>query len=396
VWADENELKRLRILAVDDEESNLLLLRRILERDGYTNVETVTKPSRVPEMVIEQCPRLILLDLHMPEMDGYELMARLATVTGERRSIPFLVLTADATEQTKLRALSLGARDFLTKPLDRVELLLRVRNLLQVQHLQDRLFDHGANLEQQVAERTADLEHARLEILDRLALAAEYRDDHTQEHAWRLGRTCALLAQGIGLPDKEVELIYRAAPLHDIGKIGIPDAILLKPGMLTAEEFEQMKAHTTIGAQILSGSKSPLLVMAERIALTHHERWDGQGYPNALSATQIPPPGRIAAVADVFDALTHARPYKAAQSVDEAVAEISNESGQHFDPDLVEAFLRLDHPTLLDRVKDWQPRGGVDRPARTRHWPLLRELADSSSIASRSAGVLARGAANST
>jgi HD-GYP domain-containing protein (c-di-GMP phosphodiesterase class II) len=214
-----------------------------------------------------------------------------------------------------------------------------------------------------VAERTRDLEQARLEILDRLAIAAEYRDDATQEHAWRLGRTSALLALGLGLPDREVELIRRAAPLHDIGKIGIPDAILLKPGRLTYEEFEQIKTHTTIGAEILSGSRSQLLGMAERIALTHHERWDGRGYPRGLAGEQIPLPGRIVAVADVFDALTHERPYKPAWSLQEAVAEIPSQAGGQFDPDVVGAFLQLDHQTLLSGGKEWRPP--------TRH-PLTR------------------------
>jgi putative two-component system response regulator len=360
---EEQELKGLPILAVDDEESNLLLLRRILERAGYTNVETTTDPSHVPEMFVKTRPRLVLLDLNMPRMDGFELMERLGPMTGERRSIPFLVLTADATEETKRRALSVGARDFLTKPVDRIELLLRVRNLLQVQHLQDRLYEQNANLETEVAERTRDLEQARLEILDRLAIAAEYRDDATQEHAWRLGRTSALLALGLGLPDQEVELIRRAAPLHDIGKIGIPDAILLKPGRLTDEEFEQIKTHTTIGAEILSGSRSQLLGMAERIALTHHERWDGRGYPRGLAGEQIPLPGRIVAVADVFDALTHERPYKPAWPLQEAVAEIPSQAGGQFDPDVVGAFLQLDHQTLLSGGKEWGPP--------TRH-PLTR------------------------
>jgi len=320
-------------------------------------------------MFAKSRPRLVLLDLHMPQMDGFELMERLDSIIGERRSIAFLVLTADATEETKRRALSMGARDFLTKPLDRIELLLRVRNLLHVEDLQDRLFEQNANLEDEVAERTRDLERARLEVLERLALASEYRDDDTQEHAWRIGRTCALLAIGLGLPDREVELIRRAAPLHDIGKVGIPDAILLKPGKLSGEEFETIKTHTTIGAEILSGSRSPLLVMAEQIALTHHERWDGQGYPHGLRSEQIPLSGRIVAVADVFDALTHDRPYKRAWHVREALAEILREAGRHFDPEVVQAFSSLDHPSLLSQVKDWQL---PTRPRLTRSRAPLR------------------------
>ncbi|HEX3510235.1 MAG TPA: HD domain-containing phosphohydrolase [Solirubrobacteraceae bacterium] len=367
---DEHELKQLQIIAVDDEESNLLLLRRILEREGYTNLHTTTDPAQVAGMFATLRPRLVMLDLHMPQIDGFELMQELAPLTDGPRSVPFLVLTADATEETKRRALSLGARDFLTKPLDRTELLLRVHNLLHVQRLQDQLIEQNVHLEDEVAERTRDLENARIEILDRLALAAEYRDDDTQEHAWRLGRTCALLALSLGLPGTEVELLRRAAPLHDIGKIGIPDAILLKPSQLTEEEFERIKTHTTIGAEILSGSRSPLLRMAEQIAISHHERWDGTGYPFGLSGEEIPLPGRIVAVADVFDALTHRRPYKSAWEVSDAVAEISRQASKQFDADVVTAFLGLDHPTLLTRAKGLvsapasQGSAGAGAPAR--------------------------------
>ena len=348
----DKDLKQLRILAVDDEESNLLLLQRILERDGYTQVAVTKDPTRVLQLFGETRPDLVLLDLHMPEMDGFELMERLNTMVGEGPGVPFLVLTADATAETKRRALAAGARDFLTKPLDQIELLLRVRNLLQVQHLQGRLHEHNINLEEQVAERTRDLEQARLEILERLALAAEYRDDDTQEHAWRIGRTCALLALGLGLPSEEVELIRRAAPLHDIGKIGIPDAILLKPARLTGREFDVVKTHTRIGAEILSGSRSPLLRLAQRIALSHHERWDGGGYPHGLAGEEIPLAARIVAVADVFDALTHERPYKEAWPLEQAVGEILGQAGRQFDPGLVEAFSRLDHRTLLNPLQE--------------------------------------------
>ena len=273
--AQAQDLTELRILAVDDEESNLLLLRRLLERAGYTQVVATTDPTSVPGMVAENRPDLVLLDLHMPEMDGFELMERLAP---PRETDPACRSSCSPpTPRTRRSAgHSLpGARDFITKPLDQIEVLLRVRNLLQVQQLQARLAEQNANLEAEVAERTQDLELARLEILGRLALAAEYRDDATQEHAWRIGRTLRAPGTELGLPEPEVELIRRAAPLHDIGKIGISDLILLKPGKLTDREFELVKAHTTIGAEILAGSQSPLLRLAQEIALTHHERWDG-------------------------------------------------------------------------------------------------------------------------
>jgi response regulator RpfG family c-di-GMP phosphodiesterase len=346
----EEALSVLPILVVDDEEMNLRFLRRALERAGCTRVQTTTDALRVPALFAETRPDLVVLDLHMPGMDGFGLMERLAPIAGGRSGVPFLVVTGDVSEEVKRRALESGARDFLTKPFSETELLLRVRNLLEVQRLHGSLREQNARLELQVAERTRDLEHARLEILGRLALAAEFRDDETQEHAWRIGRTCGLLATALGLVDGQVEVLRRAAPLHDIGKIGIPDAILLKPGRLTDSEFATIRTHATIGGQILSGSQSSVLLLAERVALSHHERWDGGGYPRGLCGEEIPLAGRIAAVADVFDALTHERPYKSAWPVREAVAEIIRQRGRQFDPRVVDAFATLEHPTLLSRV----------------------------------------------
>ena len=348
--AVEQGLSGLRILVVDDEDVNLMLLRRTLEQAGYREVLTAADPWQVPRLFSEFEPDLVVLDLHMPGMDGFELMTRLAPIAGGRTGVPFLVLTGDATEAVKRRALEAGARDFLTKPFSPSELALRVRNLLEVQDLHRRLRDQNASLEQQVTERTRQLEQARLEILGRLALAAEYRDDATQEHAWRIGRTGGALAQAIGLDDDDSELLRRAAPLHDIGKIGIPDAILLKPDRLTAPELATMRTHTTIGAGILSGSMSSVLGLAERIALTHHERWDGRGYPDRRGGEEIPLASRIVAIADVFDALTHERPYKHAWPVDQAVQAITGQRARQFDPQLVDAFVSLDHRALLDRV----------------------------------------------
>jgi len=359
--SEKEDLRDLPIVAVDDEDANVLLLRRVLERAGYTGLTTTTDPTEVLPLVDEHRPRLVLLDLHMPRIDGFELLERLGASDGDRDGVPILVLTADITEKAKRRALELGARDFLNKPIDHVELVLRVRNLLQVQHLQDRLLEHNATLEEEVAARTRDLEVARLEVLDRLALAGEYRDDDTQQHAWRIGRSSALMAAELGLGREQAELIGRAAPLHDIGKLGVSDAILRKPGPLSEEDFECVKRHAAIGAEILAGSSSALLQMAQIIALSHHERWDGSGYPNGLAGEAIPLPGRIAAVADVFDALTHERPYKHAWEVDEAVAEIRRGSGSQFDPAVVEAFLRLDHNTLLTRMSPERPAFQVRR-----------------------------------
>jgi putative two-component system response regulator len=343
----DEHLRELRVLAVDDQDANLLFLRRTLERAGSRHVTTVQDPLRVVPVFVKTEPDLVVLDLHMPGMDGFELMRRLAPIAGGRSGVPFLVLTGDDDEEVKQRALEAGARDFLTKPFSPTELLLRARNLLEVQQLHRRLRAQNTNLEQLVEQRTAQLEQARLDAFNRLALAAEYRDDATQEHAWRIGRTCGLLARQIGLEDRQATLIERAAPLHDIGKIGIRDAVLLKPGKLSRAEFAEIKRHTTIGAEILSGSSSSLLSLAEQIALSHHERWDGTGYPAGLREEEIPQPGRIAAVADVFDALTHERPYKAAWPVEHAIAEVLSQRARQFDPVVLDAFAALDHVALL-------------------------------------------------
>jgi putative two-component system response regulator len=268
-----------------------------------------------------------------------------------------LVLTADASPEAKERALSMGAMDFLSMPLDTPEVRVRVKNLLETRHLHRDLQQHNDLLEERVQLRTADLElrtadleQSRFEVLDRLALAAEYRDDATNQHAKRIGRTATLLARELGFSAKALRQIRRTAPIHDIGKMGIPDQILLKPGKLTAAEFEVMKTHTTIGAQMLSGSQAPVLQMAEQIALTHHERWDGTGYPNGLAGEQIPIAGRIVSVADVFDALVHDRPYKEAWPVDQAAEEIIKQAGRQFDPQVVDAFQALDHAPLLGQM----------------------------------------------
>lgn len=204
-------------------------------------------------------------------------------------------------------------------------------------------------LEHRVKARTADLEEAQLEILERLALAAEFRDDETGQHTQRVGRTAAILARALDLPSEQVKLIQGGAPLHDMGKLGIPDEILRKPGKLTVEEFEVMKTHTTIGAQILSGSRFPILQKAEEIALTHHERWDGTGYAG-LAGERIPLSGRIVALADVFDALTNDRVYRKAMPLEEALAEIELQRGRHFDPEMVDAFLQIIRPLLSEEA----------------------------------------------
>jgi putative two-component system response regulator len=344
---DDQLLHPSRILVVDDQEANALLLQAVLARAGYTSVEQVTDPVAVVRRCTEQPPDLVLLDWHMPARSGPEILEDITFLTDEPNWMPVLVLTADIAPDTKRLALSLGARDFLTKPIDVPEVLLRVRNLLQTRYLRLELQRNNDLLHERVSQRTRELEDAKLEMLDRLALAAEYRDDATGQHADRIGHTTELLALALGLDAAEATLIGHAARLHDIGKIGISDDLLLKPGKYTRDEMTEMQLHASIGARILSGSTNELLRMAEQIALTHHERWDGRGYPSGLAGDAIPLSGRIVTVADVFDALTHRRPYKEPWPVGVAVAEIVAAAGTKFDPHVIAAFARLDHATLV-------------------------------------------------
>ena len=339
-------LMQLTILVVDDQSMQVKLLRKLLASAGYEHVETTTDPKRVPELCARLQPDLLLLDLHMPELDGFEVMERLRPAIGAG-GLPILVLSGDVSVVARRRALEQGARDFINKPLDRAEVLARVRNVLEVRYLQLQLERQNQTLKQRVADRTRELERARRELLARLALVAEYRDYATGEHTRRVGNTAALLARELELPEDDVETIREAAALHDIGKLGVSDTILLKPGPLDAGERRQMSRHVHFGAEILGHSQSPVLRVAEEIALSHHERWDGTGYPAGRSADEIPITGRITAIADVFDALTHERPYKAASPLSDAVAEIKSQAGRHFDPRAVEAFARLDHAQLL-------------------------------------------------
>jgi putative two-component system response regulator len=335
-----NLLTTSRILIIDDQPSNVALLEGILEEEDFTSLRSVLDPREALPTYIEYLPDLILLDLQMPYLDGFQVMKQLRACLAPNDFLPILVLTADITPEAKRHALAGGALDFLTKPFDASEVVLRIKNLLQTRSLHLQLQAQNQDLDQKVQERTAELEVTQVEILERLALAAEYRDDDTGEHTKRVGETAAQIAQALGWPSEEVELIRRAAPLHDVGKIAISDSILLKPGKLTPEEFERMKTHTKIGAKMLSGGRFALLQFAEQIALTHHERWDGSGYIGLLGE-DIPLAGRIVSVADVYDALISQRPYKKAWTQPEAIAEIQRQSGRQFDPRVVEAFLSV-------------------------------------------------------
>ncbi len=349
---DPSDLHGCRVLVVDDEEANVRALSRLLARAGYTEVESTTDPREVPGIFAEFRPDLLLLDLRMPHMDGFQIMEHLQGEISEGEYFPILVLTGDLSPEVREQALSMGARDFVTKPFDSTEALLRIKNLLEARVLHLQLQAHNQTLEERVRERTRDLAEAQLEILNRLAVAAEYRDDLTGRHAERVGLLSALIARELELPDETVRLMRRAATLHDVGKIGVSDSILMKPGALTAEEYDQMKLHTEIGARILSGSRFPLLKLAAEIATSHHEWWNGEGYGQGRAAEEIPISGRIVAVADVYDSLTHQRPYKRAFERDEALELIREGRGEQFDPTVVDAFMALVEQGVVDRLDE--------------------------------------------
>lgn len=327
-------------MVVDDDLANLSLLEEILQLAGFNGIQRVNDPRQALPIYTTFRPDIILLDLTMPGLDGFAVMEQLTPRMPKDAPVPVLVLTGDSGAETRRRALAAGAKDFVIKPFDPIEVRLRIENLLETRALQLQLRNQNRLLEEEVRNRTQELEEAHSEILDRLALAAEYRDDETGEHAQRVGRLSALIAEELGLPRSDVDLIRKAAPLHDVGKIGISDRILLKPGPLTDEEFDLVRRHTQIGSRILSGSDVVLLQMAEDIALSHHERWDGRGY-SKLAGEDIPLVGRIVCLADVFDALTHDRPYKEKWTKAAAVEYVTAHSGTQFDPSVVGAFLRI-------------------------------------------------------
>ena len=334
-------LQEANILIIEDQEINIRLLNAILLREGYTNVIHTTDPRHAVSLFQEFRPDLVLLDLYMPHLDGFGVMSQLRAL-GLDDSVPILILTSETDPQVRHRALSCGAMDFINKPFQVTEVLLRARNFLTMRRTHLALKEEKKALETMVHQRGQELQEAQLEMLERLAHMAECRHQETIEHTLRVGNIAACLAEKMGMATHEVALMHRAASLHDIGKIAVPDYILLKNGKLTDEEFDIMKTHARTGARLLQGGSSEIVIMAETIALTHHERWDGRGYPRGLQGTEIPLVGRIVGLADVFDALTHSRPYKEAWPIEKAVEEIRSQSGRHFDPEVVEAFLSLD------------------------------------------------------
>ena len=321
------ELAKMQIIAVDDTSVNLTLLATILASADYENVVCITDPNTVEAEIAKHPPDLLFLDLHMPARDGFEILTALAPQVRGPDMLPVCVVTADSDIKVRRRALQLGARDFIVKPIDAIEVLMRTRNLLEARWLQQHL--------------RYELERSGFENLERLAHIAEGRDSHDYEHATRVGALARRIAESLGLGSQFAALIRETAALHDVGKIVIPDSILRKPGPLTPEEVAVMRTHTTVGAEMFGTvTHSETIAMAATIARSHHERWDGSGYPDGLAGDEIPIAARIVAVADVYDALVTNRPYRDALSEEEAIYEINTGKGTQFDPRVVDAFHR--------------------------------------------------------
>lgn len=336
----QNQLQQAKILIVDDEELNVRLLHQALTTAAYKNIDTTTDSRQVINLCHKKAYDLILLDLNMPHKNGMEVLDELKNNLDKVPAV--LMITAQTAIEYRQKALTNGARDYITKPFDIVELLARVKNQVEVEIYHKSLSGENSYLESLVNEKTRRLLNAQKELKETslfiircLGRAAEYRDNETGMHIIRMSRISALLGKAAGLSDTEVELILHASAMHDLGKIGIPDKILLKEGPLDPKERKIMDTHASIGAEILEGSQAPLVVMAREIALTHHEKWDGSGYPNQLKGESIPLSGRLTALADVFDALLSVRPYKKAWPLDKVMNYITTQAGKHFDPTLV-------------------------------------------------------------
>ncbi|MBF0137659.1 MAG: two-component system response regulator [Magnetococcales bacterium] len=350
---------KARVFVVDDTETNIDLLVETLGEeyavgvalDGITALEDIASSH----------PDLILLDVMMPGMDGYEVCRRLKAET-RTRDIPVIFITARNEVDDQMLGFDLGAVDFITKPFSPPVVKARVRTHIQLKQAREMLANQNRILEERVLERTAALHHktielesTRLEIIRRLGRAAEFKDNETGLHVIRMSHYCRILAPKAGLSQEKTDLLFQSAPMHDIGKIGIPDGILLKPGALDPEEMQVMRRHPAIGAGIIGRHDSILLENARVVALTHHEKWDGSGYPGGLSGNNIPIVGRITAVVDVFDALTSTRPYKAPWSLERTLAWMQSEKGRHFDPNLIDLFIQV-LPEILEIHEQWKER----------------------------------------
>ncbi len=328
----------MNVLIVDDSRSNLILMSELVRQVGAKALafaDPVRALAEAPHLDVD----LFVVDYYMPEMDGLELVSCLRE-SAWSADIPIVMITGSDQPAVRHAALGFGVTDFLRRPVDPFEVKSRLRNLLKLQEAQKKLKDRAAWLAAEVEAATRVIIEREEEIILRLARAAEFRDTDTGAHILRMARYCLIIAEGLGLDPDQCKLIYRAAPMHDVGKIGVSDLVLLKPGRLTPEERALIEKHTLFGEEILSGSASRLIQIAREIAGSHHERWDGRGYPRGLKGAEIPIVGRVAAVADVFDALTSERPYKRAWNLEEARAAIVEGRGSQFDPDCVDVLLR--------------------------------------------------------
>ena len=367
----ERDIKQSCILIVDDEPLNIEVVRRYLEIGGYRNLISTDHAGQALPLMGLNRPDLVLLDIQMPEISGLEILAAIRSDEMFCRT-PVVILTGSSDPETKLTALQAGATDLLQKPVHNEELLARLGNVLKVKAYQDQLYRHSEELEEAVQRRTAELEASRLDVIHCLARAAEFRDDDTGQHIIRVGRYARVIADQLGFSREELDILEPAAQLHDVGKIGIADSILLKPGKLSPEEYEIMqkhcgfgtkivqqvpdadaavlRKHTDMGARIMDVSSSPVLEMARRIALTHHERWDGNGYPLGLAGEDIPLEGRITAVADVFDALSSKRPYKPPFPLQKCFAIMEEGRQTQFDPKVLDAFIERRHDIIRVQI----------------------------------------------
>jgi len=326
----------LNILIVDDEIVNTILLEELMMQDGYTNYTVCNDSMEAYNYILTNRIDVLITDYNMPQLNGIDLLKLTKSVNPELVSI---MITADNNSEMMIEALEVGVTEFLLKPIFPITFKLRLKNILEVKSALNITKDFNKNLDTQVKNATKALKENELEVLEVLSRAAEYKDPETASHIARVAHYSRLMAKKYGLSKEEQEIIFYASPLHDIGKISIADSILLKPGKLTSQEFEDMKEHCKTGKAILSDTKNPYLIAGEAISLTHHEKYNGKGYPQGLEAEDIPLHGRIVAVADVFDALTSIRPYKKAWSFEDATNLLIQEKGQHFDPSIVELFI---------------------------------------------------------
>jgi putative two-component system response regulator len=327
-----------KIMIVDDSPTSLMFLEKMLRQYGFKNVLAVNDSRLAIEKYLEFDPDLLLLDLVMPHVDGFAILEQLDELN-ESSYLPVIVITSQNDRENKLRALTLGAQDFIGKPYDDSEVLTRINNFLNVRQMQNKIKNYNLWLEDKIRENNEEITALQTDLILRLLRAAESRDYNTGNHITRIGEYAYVLSRALGISEEKSKMMSEACKMHDIGKIGIPDGILLKNDKLSSEEWETMKTHTLKGAEILKDSPADNIRLAEEIALTHHEKWDGSGYPNGLKGEEIPLSGRIMALIDVFDALLNDRPYKKAWTLEQTVFYIETESGKHFDPRIVAVFL---------------------------------------------------------